>query len=148
MLKKTYLDLHYEKCKKILEENGENLEKLLASHKRRIEYRALKRERKSLKTFRIKTDLETYLRFKMTAIAEDVASKALLEAFMNYFVEGDEELYMLLDKLSKYHTKSIYKSSINKENKIKLINKLNKIHELPLDWWRKYTDLNNEEYDF
>jgi len=148
MKKKTYLDRHYENSKKILQENGENLDKLLASYKRRLEYRRLVKERKQNLTFKVKVNLETYFRYKMVAISEDMASKALLEAFMNYFVEGDEELESLIDKLSNYHTKSIYISTLQKKKKLALINNLNKIHKISTDWWRKYTDLNNEEFDF
>ena len=148
MQKKTYLDKHYDKCKKILQENGENLDLLLASYKARLEYRRLKKERKSKITFRAKLNKDIYFRFKMVALSEDIGSKALLEAFMNYFVEGDEELQALLDKLAKYHIKSFHLSSKKKEKKRILINNLNKLHEIPIEWWRKYTDLNNEEFDF
>lgn len=148
MQKKTYLDHHYDKCKKILQENGENLDLLLASYKRRLEYRRLKKERKQVNNFRVKLNKDIYFRYKMVALSEDIGSKALLEAFMNYFVEGDEDLQALIDKLSKYHIKSFYLSTMKKEKKRALINKLNKLYELPIEWWRKYTDLNNEEFDF
>ena len=148
MKKKSYFDKHYKKSKAILEANGENLDKLLASYKLRLEWARKKEKVKKTVNFRIKINTEVYARFKMAALCEDVYSKALLEAFMNYFVEGDEDLQMFMDKLSKYNDRAIFASSKSKRDKILLINKLNKIYAIPVEWWRKYSDLNNEELDF
>jgi len=146
--KKTYFDHHYKKSKAILESNGENLDRLLISFKRRLEWARKKKTIKKNINFGIRVNSEVFFRFKMTTMAEDITSKALLEAFMNYFVEGDDDLPALLDKLSFYNKKSIYLSSKNKKDKIALINKLNNIYNIPNEWWIKYTDLNNEEFDF
>lgn len=148
MKQRSYFDKHYKKSKAILEANGENLDKLLASYKLRLLWARKKETVKKTVNYKIKINTEIYARYKMTALCEDIHSKALLEAFMNYFVEGDDDLQMIIDKLSKYNNRSIYASSRSKRDKILLINKINKIYSIPIDWWRKYSDLNNEEFDF
>lgn len=148
MKKRSYLDKHYKNCKEILQNNGEDLDKLLASFKYRINYAKTKEKKIKRPEFKIKVNSEIYFRFKMVSIVEDIHSKALLEAFMNYFVEGDEDLEALLAKLIKYHKRSFFSSTVARRNKIIVINKLNKLYALPESWWKKYSDLNNEEFDF
>lgn len=147
-MKRSYLDNHYKKCKEILQNNGEDLDKLLASYKHKINYAKSKEKIENKPLFKIKVNSEIFFRFKMVSIVEEIHSKALLEAFMNYFVEGDEELEALLAKLSKYHKKSFFSSNVARRRKLALINKLNKLYSIPEEWWRKYSDLNNEEFDF
>lgn len=147
-MKKSYLDYHYKKCKEILQNNGEDLDKLLASYKYRLVHAKTKEKVAKKPEFKIKVNSEIYFRFKLVTIVEEIHAKALVESFMNYFVEGDEELEALLAKLSKYHKKSFFSSNVARRRKIALINKLNKIYSIPEEWWRKYSDLNNEEFDF
>lgn len=147
-MKKSYLDYHYKKCKEILQNNGEDLDKLLASFKYRLEH-AKKKEKVSKKPeFKIKVNSEIYFRFKLVSLVEEIHAKALIESFMNYFVDGDEELEELLVKLAKYHKRSFFGKAVSRKKKIDYINKLNKIYSIPEEWWRKYSDLNNEEFDF
>lgn len=162
----------YKQIDNLLRENGENLTNFLLSlaaynkkakyywkHKRKFKY-ANRRKRIYLKRIRklylrkniylqkLKTD--TIMKFKIMCEMDGVDSRTLLEAFMNAYVEGGPEIEELMKNINLYHNNLVLKDYSIKSLKSRLISakKIIDRFNIPLDWWKKYSDLNIEELDF
>ena len=166
----------YERVKKILEDNGEDLNSFLGNlHKFKIDHRYYISSRKKLETRKrniVKNRKKIYAKirryflkrnycaflvdpliaakFRIVSIAEFINPRIFIEAMMNAFIEGDPAFVELMKNINNYHNKEVLKSNKNRKifRRLNKIKKIKDFYNIPQEWWKKYEDLKVDELDF
>lgn len=160
MKTRTFYEQNRNKYIDIIAANGGDLEKFLKSYKFKIIRNYLKKKKKRVKEkkygilsnrgLKKLISKDTYIKYKLMCISEEINEKVLLDSFMNYFCEGDYELPSFLQKLDNYnnssilHTKRAERREKRKQKALMLIKKQN----VDREWVQKYTNINIDEVDF
>lgn len=99
--------------------------------------------RKNKYAYMVRTDIGS--KFRIVCLNDAINATRLLEAFMNAFVEGDPSIIELMKDLGKYHEEKLFISTDSSMQR--RLNRMKKIfiyYNLPLDWWKKYTDFKTD----
>lgn len=154
---KTFYRKNLDSYRKIIKENGGDLDKFLKSYKSsffKVKYKKLTKNniklsenRKSI--IKVNVDKKTYIKYRLLCLVENINSKKLLESFLNYFIEGDMDLHIFLDKLNNYNNSTFFrKINMNKSSRSDKILKMIKLQNVDRDWVKKYTNIRIDDIDF
>lgn len=166
----------FEKVKKILADNGEDLHTFLRSiRKYRVDHKYYLNSIRKQKTknrniaenrrkifarirkyflnknyYAFLVDPQIAARFRIVTIAEVISPVILIEAMMQAFIEGDPAFIELMKNINKYHKKPVLKIYKNKFTfrRLEKIKKIREYYNIPPEWWKKYADLKVDELDF
>ena len=154
---KTFYRKNLDSYRKIIKENGGDLDKFLKSYKSsffKVKYKKLTKNniklsenRKSI--IKVNVDKKTYIKYRLLCLVENINSKKLLESFLNYFIEGDMDLHIFLNKLNNYNNSTFFrKINMNRNNRNDKILKMIKLQNVDRDWVKKYTNIRIDDIDF
>lgn len=85
-------------------------------------------------------------KFKIICYQDRINAIRLIEAFMNAYIESEPSLVEFMKFVSNYHEKRIFRSTTTNFNeRITRMRKIFQFYNLPIEWWKKYTDLKSDE---